>query len=61
MVAAVAGGARTRRALLATIYPELKLSVVPAALMTLKAHIEYLEARGEIRVTRRIFGTRLAV
>jgi glyoxylase-like metal-dependent hydrolase (beta-lactamase superfamily II) len=60
VVAAVAGGARTRRALLAAIYPGLKLNVVPAALMTLKAHIEYLEARREIRVTRGILGTRLA-
>lgn len=59
VVDAVHAGARTTRALLRAIYPGLKLSVVPAALMTLKAHVEYLEARGEISVQRGVLGMRL--
>jgi len=60
VVTAVAGGARTMRALLKAIYPGLGLNVVPAALMTLKAHVEYLEDRRELRVRRGLWGVRLA-
>lgn len=59
VIEAVAGGARRVGDLLRVIYPGLKLQVVPAALMTLKAHVEYLEAAGAIRVHRGVLGTRL--
>ena len=59
VVAAVAAGATRLGDLRRAIYPGLKLQVVPAALMTLKAHVEFLEGTGAIRVSRSILGTRL--
>lgn len=59
VVAAVEAGAKRLGDLLAAIYPGLKLAVVPAALMTLKAHVEFLEATGAIRVQRGLLGIRL--
>jgi glyoxylase-like metal-dependent hydrolase (beta-lactamase superfamily II) len=59
VVAAVSGGARRLEDLLRTIYPGLKVTLVPAALMTLTAHVEYLEGMGAIRVSRGWTGMRL--
>jgi len=59
VVAAVTGGATRVRDLLRVIYPGLKLQLVPAALMVLKAHVEFLEGNAAIRVERGMLGTRL--
>lgn len=59
VVAAVNGGARKIRHLLALIYPQLALPLHEAALMTLKAHVEYLVDRGLIGATYGPFGTTL--
>lgn len=59
VVAAVNGGARKIRDLLAPIYPQLALPLHGAALMTLKAHVEYLVDRGLIGATYGPFGTTL--
>lgn len=56
---AVAAGARSMRQLLRAVYPGLKPQVIPAALMTLKAHVEFLEAEGVLEVRRGFSGTRL--
>jgi glyoxylase-like metal-dependent hydrolase (beta-lactamase superfamily II) len=56
---AVAGGATRIGELVRTIYPELALPLRPAARMTLWAHVEYLEERGELRVRRGPLGSRL--
>lgn len=45
------GPARTTK-LLRRIYPELGPKLLPAALMTLNAHLDYLEENGLITVTR---------
>jgi len=60
VVAAVNAGATRLGDLLRVIYPGLKLQVVPAALMTLNAHVEFLEGAGAIRVRRGVFGMRLS-
>ncbi|MDB5560738.1 MAG: Metallo-beta-lactamase family protein [Hyphomicrobiales bacterium] len=57
---AVAAGARSISALLGVIYPTIAPALRIAAGMTLKAHVEYLEAAGMIRVHRGLFGTRLS-
>lgn len=59
VVAAVEAGATRIAELLRVIYPGLKLALVPAALMVLKAHVEFLEGNAAIRVRRGILGTRL--
>jgi glyoxylase-like metal-dependent hydrolase (beta-lactamase superfamily II) len=59
VIAAVAAGATRLGDLLKAIYPGLQLQVVPAALMTLKAHVEFLEETGAIRVARGVMGLRL--
>ena len=59
VVAAVEAGATRLGQLRRAIYPGLRLQLVPAALMTLKAHVEFLEAMGAIRVRRGVLGTRL--
>jgi glyoxylase-like metal-dependent hydrolase (beta-lactamase superfamily II) len=59
VVAAVNGGARRIGDLLAPIYPQLALPLRGAALMTLKAHVEYLVDRGLIGATYGPFGTTL--
>lgn len=56
---AVAGGTTRISELVRTIYPELALPLLPAARMTLKAHVEYLEEHGELRVQRGPLGSRL--
>ena len=60
VVNAVRNGARSVGDLLRTIYPNLPLKVVPAARMTLKAHVEYLAGLGELQVRRRGFGLQLS-
>ncbi|MEO9299494.1 MBL fold metallo-hydrolase [Devosia alba] len=59
VLAAVRDGARNVRALVTAIYPGLSLPVRMAAQMTIAAHVEYLEDRGELRVLRRPWGTRI--
>ncbi len=59
VVAAVNGGARRIRELLAPIYPQLVPALHEAALMTLTAHVEYLVDRGLIGATYGPFGTTL--
>lgn len=59
VLAAVRDGARNVRALVAAIYPGLSLPVRMAAQMTIAAHVEYLEDRGELRVLRRPWGTHI--
>lgn len=56
IVEGVAAGARSVGALLRLIYPTLAPGLQGAARMTLNAHIEYLEERGEIRVRRGLLG-----
>jgi glyoxylase-like metal-dependent hydrolase (beta-lactamase superfamily II) len=60
VVEAVRKGARTITDLTKTIYPRLDLKLLPAARMTLAAHIEYLAATNRIRLRRGLFGPRLA-
>ena len=50
VLAAIAGGARTIGAVLDAIYPAQPQKVRIAARMTITAHVEYLEARGYLRV-----------
>ena len=59
VVAAVGNGAQSVAAIVDAIYPALPLPVRLAARMTTKAHVEYLEGLGLLRVTRGIFGTRV--
>lgn len=59
IVAAVAEGARNIGDLRRVIYPALSGALARAAGMTLRAHIEYLEETGRIRVLRGLFGLRL--
>ena len=51
VVEAVRRGATTIDALLQAIYPMLSPKLRPAAALTLRAHIEYLADRGEVRIT----------
>ncbi len=60
IVAAVAAGATTLRALLTRIYPNLAPKVRPAALMTLRAHLEYLADRGDLTLHHGPLGPRIA-
>lgn len=59
IVAAVADGARTLGELRARIYPTLTGRLRIAAETTLKAHVEYLVARGEISMQAGWFGLRV--
>jgi glyoxylase-like metal-dependent hydrolase (beta-lactamase superfamily II) len=59
IVAAVAEGARTLGALRARIYPTLTGRLRIAAETTLKAHVEYLAARGEIAMRAGWLGVRV--
>ena len=61
LLAAVGNGARTLGAAVKVIYPTQPTKIRMAASMTMMAHVEYLEARGALRVRRGIFGTRLAM
>lgn len=60
VVEAVRDGAGTVPAVLDRIYPTLRGALRFAARLTLRAHIEYLEAEGLIAVRRGPFGTRLS-
>ena len=59
IIEAVSGGAQSVGALLERIYPTLKPALRIAAGLTLRAHIEYLEASGAIGVKRGPFRFRL--
>ena len=55
----VNAGARRIGELLRAIYPTLPLHLQPAARMTLKAHVEYLAARGLIGASQGLLGLTL--
>lgn len=59
VLAAVKAGARTLGAVVSAVYPKIALPVRMAARMTVAAHVEYLEGRGELSVRRGPFGSRL--
>jgi len=56
---AVATGARNLSALTRTIYPQLRGRHALAARQTLLSHVEYLAARGELRVRFGLYGPRI--
>ena len=60
VIEAVGKGARSVGAIVAAIYPTQPLPVRVAARMTVMAHVEHLEKLGQIRVSRGLFGTRVA-
>lgn len=60
VVRAVNAGAGSIGDLLRAIYPKLSLPLVPAARMTLKAHVEYLAEAGRIGTKRHGRGIRLS-
>lgn len=60
LLAAVSNGARTLGTAVKVIYPTQPAKIRMAARMTMMAHVEYLEARGALKVRRGIFGMRLA-
>jgi glyoxylase-like metal-dependent hydrolase (beta-lactamase superfamily II) len=59
VIQAVRKGARTIGDLVAAVYPKLDLAIIPAARMTLAAHVEYLAEAGKIRARRGMLGVRL--
>jgi glyoxylase-like metal-dependent hydrolase (beta-lactamase superfamily II) len=59
VIAAVGSGAHSIGAIMRRLYPGLALNLVPAARMTVGAHVEYLEGRGDLRVSRSVFGRRI--
>jgi glyoxylase-like metal-dependent hydrolase (beta-lactamase superfamily II) len=59
VIQAVRKGARTIGELVAAIYPKLDLAIIPAARMTLAAHVEYLADAGKLRARRGMLGVRL--
>ena len=59
VVAAVQSGARSVGAIVRAIYPSQSFMVRRAAGLTIAAHVEYLQALGQLRVTRRPWGTRI--
>lgn len=59
VIEAVEHGARTIPELLKPIYPGLAVPLRPAALMTLKAHVEYLADRGLIGAAYGLLGITL--
>jgi glyoxylase-like metal-dependent hydrolase (beta-lactamase superfamily II) len=54
--AAVRAGSRSIGDIVRAVYPGLALNLVPAARMTVAAHVEYLEARGALQVRRGLLG-----
>ena len=60
VVRAVGNGARTIGDLQRAVYPKLAMPLIPAARMTLTAHVEYLAERGLIRLRRGLLGPVLA-
>ncbi|KFL31095.1 hypothetical protein JP75_10920 [Devosia riboflavina] len=61
LLAAVGNGARTLGAVVKEIYPTQPTKIRLAARMTMAAHVEYLEERGALKVSRGIFGMRLGL
>ena len=61
VLAAVGHGARTIGAVVSAIYPAQPFPVRRAAAMTIMAHVEYLEALGQLQVKRGLLGVRLAL
>ncbi|WIY53548.1 MBL fold metallo-hydrolase [Devosia sp. YIM 151766] len=61
LIAAIGNGARTLHSVVAAIYPTQPTKLRRAARMTMAAHVEYLEARGELRVQRGLLGTSLSL
>lgn len=61
LLAAVKNGAHTLGAVVKTIYPTQPAKIRLAARMTMAAHVEYLEALGALKVSRGLFGMRLAL
>lgn len=61
LLAAVRNGATTIGQVVKAIYPTQPAKIRMAAKMTMTAHVEYLENRGELRVKRSLFGMRLSV
>ncbi|WP_137151230.1 MBL fold metallo-hydrolase [Devosia sp. FKR38] len=61
VLAAVRSGARSLSAIVAQIYPPQNLLVRRAARMTISAHVEYLEALGQLQVTRKPWGTTITL
>jgi glyoxylase-like metal-dependent hydrolase (beta-lactamase superfamily II) len=60
VIAAVANGARNVGDIVDVIYPTQPLPVRMAARMTVKAHVEYLEGLGILKVRRGLLGTRIS-
>jgi glyoxylase-like metal-dependent hydrolase (beta-lactamase superfamily II) len=61
VVEAVRAGARSVGAITRRVYPGLAPMLVPAARMTVAAHVDYLEAHGALSVRRGLFGTRIGL
>jgi glyoxylase-like metal-dependent hydrolase (beta-lactamase superfamily II) len=59
VLAAVAEGAHSVRAVVAAIYPRQSFAVRRAAAMTITAHVEYLESLGLLRIAHSPFGMRI--
>lgn len=60
LLSAVANGAKTIGQVVKTIYPTQPTKIRMAARMTMTAHVEYLEERGQLKVKRGIFGPKLS-
>lgn len=60
VVDGVNAGAQTISELRHKIYPTLAVNLQFAAALTLRAHVEYLDGIGQIRMQRGLFGTRLS-
>lgn len=56
IIATLAEGAQTARAITARLYPNVSLPIRRAARMTVTAHLEYLEARGALKLRRPPWG-----
>ncbi|GLQ54979.1 MBL fold metallo-hydrolase [Devosia nitrariae] len=56
---AVRAGAHSIGAITRKVYPGLALKLLPAARMTVGAHVEHLEERGMLRVSRGLWGRRV--
>jgi glyoxylase-like metal-dependent hydrolase (beta-lactamase superfamily II) len=57
ILAAVADGARTQLRIIRAVYPDLGRHLLPAAYMTVTAHLDHLVASGRLRRGRRWFRT----
>ena len=60
VVAAVSNGAQSVADIVDVIYPTQPLPVRMAARMTIKAHVEYLEGLGMLKVKHGLLGTRIS-